>query len=172
MKNKIVIVLFIVVFLTPSVAVSDDMPLYIQKMNIPKWVVKFFNKSELSGKYDYSFKINPMYLRGDFNGDNRPDIAILVKEKATGKTGVVIAHDDISDYFVLGAGNKGVGGDDLSWMSNWYILRKDEAPKGVSGNPPPDLQVESIRLEKAESANITINWNGKEYVQVIYNNRY
>ena len=90
---------------------------------------------------------------GDFNGDNRPDVAILVKEKSSKKLGIIVVHFGSNDYFVLGAGKKvGNGGDDFQWMSNWAVKRKGKVGQATDDKSPPYLKVESLYVEKAESA--------------------
>jgi len=138
---------------------------WLKKLNIPNWVRNSFDKNDLNKKYDYSFKINPMYLRGDFDGDNKPDIAILVKNKSSNKLGIIVFHFDSNKFFVLGAGEPiGNGGDDFGWMSNWSVKRKEKVGQGADDKQPPNLVAEALHVEKAESASAIIYWDGSEYI--------
>jgi len=76
--------IFIEVLICPS-AYSDEYHDFLLKLNVPYWVKKTFHKKEIINNYDYYFELNPMYLRGDFNGDDAPDIAIMVKQKLLNK---------------------------------------------------------------------------------------
>jgi hypothetical protein len=60
---------------------------------VPAWVVQLFSAKKLDGQSDFAFALNPFYLRGDFNGDGKPDVAILVKNKTPGKLGIAICHN-------------------------------------------------------------------------------
>lgn len=137
---------------------------WLKELNIPTWVQNAFYKTEVTEKYDYSFDINPMYIRGDFDGDNSPDVAILVREKASNKLGIIVVHYGSKEFFVLGAGKKiGNGGDDFKWMSNWSVKRKSKVGQGAGEGTPPELKAEALIVEKAESASGLIYWDGKKY---------
>ena len=141
---------------------SDD---WVKILNIPNWVHKTFHKKNLIKKYDYSFNINPLYLRGDFNGDNISDIAILVNEKSSNKLGIIVIHFRTNNFYILGAGNSiGDGGDDFKWMSNWAVKRREKVGQGAEDKPPPKLKAEALYVEKVESASGIIYWDGMNYV--------
>lgn len=106
-----------------------------------------------------------MYLRGDFNGDNNPDIAILVKNKSSNKIGIIVFHFNSNNYFIFGAGEPfGNGGDDFGWMSNWTVERKEKVDEGADNKQPPNLAAEAINVEMAESASAIIYWDGAKYI--------
>ena len=60
--------------------------------NVPDTVKKALTNVSAGRKYDLSFRMNPSYLEGDFNGDGKMDTAVLVKERSTGKIGIAIVH--------------------------------------------------------------------------------
>ena len=164
MKKNIVIYSIMFLILKCPSAYSSECDDYLKKLNIPKWIKYTLHKKDLLKEYEYSFKINPMYLRGDFNGDNRPDIVILVTEKSSNKLGVIVIHFSSNNFFVLGAGKTiGNGGNDFKWMSNWAVKRKGKVGQGADDKPPPYLKVESLFVEKAESASGIIYWDGMKY---------
>ncbi len=124
--------------------------------NIPSLARKVFNDSGLYNKYEFTYHLNPFYLRGDFNGDSKPDIAILIKETKTKKIGILVIHSDSRHFFILGAGSKiGNGGDDFRWLGVWTI-RTNIEEKNQKG--------EGIYVEKPESAGGLIYWTGDQYV--------
>jgi len=164
MEKSIFIFSIILSSLLCSFAFANEYEDWLQNLNVPIWVRNTFQKSALNKKYVYIFRINPMYLRGDFNGDNKPDVAILVKEKSSKKFGIIVIHFGSNDYFVLGAGEKiGNGGDNFHWMTNWAVKRKEEFGQKADDKPSPHLKAESIYVEKAESASGIIHWNGTTY---------
>lgn len=60
-------------------------------------------------------------LSGDFDGDGTRDIAIIVEQLRTRKTGIVFLHRGSRTY-VVGAGRAlGNGGDDFRWMDSWKL---------------------------------------------------
>lgn len=137
----------------------------IKHLHIPTWVQSRFHQTGLIQTYDYAFKLNPFYLRGDFNGDDKPDIAILVRENATQKLGIVVIHFNGQKVFILGAGKPiGNGGDNFNWMTHWRVQRKGETVQGADFKAPLFLKVEALHVEKAGSASALIFWNGQEYV--------
>ena len=53
-------------------------------------------------------------MEGDLNGDGEVDVAVLVKERETGKIGIAIVHGPSRRVTILGAGvGIGNGGDDF-----------------------------------------------------------
>jgi hypothetical protein len=106
--------------------------------------------------------MNPFYLRGDFNGDGKIDIAALVKQRSTGKVEIAIIHGATDKVIVLGAGTAvDNGGDDFEWMDSWEICSKDRMDSGTS---VPKLRGDALLVSKSEAASALIYWNGKRYV--------
>jgi hypothetical protein len=137
---------------------------WIQEQNVPRWVGEVFAAKKLNQQYEFSFHLNPFYLRGDFNGDKIPDVAIIVKEKKSGKVGIAIFHGAKREVLVLGAGRKfGNGVDDFVWMNIWGVYPKRPVSRGAGEGNPPTLRGEALLVEKAESASALIYWDGKEY---------
>ena len=58
----------------------------------PAWAMKAFNE-KLSIRYELVQKPEPSFYVGDFNGDGTSDIALLIKEKATG------THQSLAEDF-------------------------------------------------------------------------
>jgi hypothetical protein len=65
-----------------------------QPHDIPEVIKRAITTSSLAGNYDLFFRLNPFYLRGDFNGDGKIDVAALVKQRSTGKLGIAILHGE------------------------------------------------------------------------------
>ena len=120
--------------------------------------------SQLDNQYELSDFMNPFYLLADFNGDQKTDIAVTVKEIKTGNTGFIVFHGDIDDHYVIGAGNKiGNGGDNFKCLDIWRVYSKNIIEPGVGETKRVDLKADAIFVEKAESASAVIYWSGTEY---------
>lgn len=122
--------------------------------NLPRSVLKAFQTQNLNQQYTISAHLNPFYVRGDFNNDGNPDLAMLVKEKKSQKIGIAIYFSGKGTFEVVGAGKViGNGGDNLDWVDTWYVEPKTTA-----------RQVESLFVGKSESGGGLIYWNGQKFV--------
>ncbi len=132
--------------------------------DIPKVIDKAILNESLAKKYELSYRMNPSYLRGDFNGDSKIDVAVLVKERSRGKIGIAIISGATNKVTILGAGTAiGNGGDDFEWMDTWRVYSKGRAAEEVKGSVP-HLRGDALLVGKSEAASALIYWNGKRYV--------
>ena len=128
-------------------------------------VKKALTNGSLGKEFDLSFRINPSYLEGDFNGDGKMDVAVLVKERSTGKLGIAIVHGTTEKVTILGAGiGIGNGGDDFEWMDSWQVYSKTRAGHASDETSAPRLRGDALLVEKSEAASALIYWNGKRYI--------
>jgi hypothetical protein len=133
--------------------------------DIPDAAKKALTKGSLGKKYDFSTRLNPSYLEGDFNGDNKTDVAVLVMQRSTGKLGIAIVHGATGKVTILGAGSAiGNGGDDFEWMDSWQVFSKKRAAHAAGESSVPRLFGDALLVEKIEAASALIYWNGKRYV--------
>jgi len=154
----------ILVFITSAGFARQDYKDWVQEQNIPRRVSRIFSMKRLDQTYEFSFSINPFYLRGDFNGDAKFDIAVLIKEKYSQKSGIAIFHAGSDEVFLLGAGKKiGAGGDNFDWLGKWMVYEEITVSQGVEETPPPTLLGEAVWVEKPESAGALIYWDGETY---------
>jgi hypothetical protein len=136
-----------------------------QPHDIPDVIKRAITTSSLARNYDLSFRIEPFYLRGDFNGDGKIDVAALVKQRSTGKLGIAIVHGGADKATILGAGTAiGNGDDDFEWMDSWQVYSKDRGAQGARGTGVPHLRGEALFVSESEAASALIYWNGKRYV--------
>ncbi len=133
--------------------------------HVPEPVEKVIVRGPLAKKYEVAFRLNPFYLRGDFNGYGKIDVAVLVKQRSTGKLGVAIVHGGTSKVTILGAGTAvGNGGDDFEWMDTWQIYSKTRVASGGDGKKAPHLRGDALLVGKSEAASALIYWNGYRYM--------
>jgi len=143
--------------------------------NLPQSVLKRFESEKLLKTYDLCDKVNPFYLRGDFDGDGAPDYAVLVTNRATNHVGVAIARSGAKRIEVLGAGGTKlrVGAsqgkessyllDDFDWMDAWEVQRKHRLEPSDLDKPITQMTGEGIEVAKKESASALIYWDGQQY---------
>jgi hypothetical protein len=106
--------------------------------------------------------MRPSYLRGNFDGDGKIDVAVLVKKRSMGKIGIAITNGATDKVTIFGAGTAiGNGGDDFEWMDSWEIYSKDRMASGTS---VPKRRGDALLVSKSEAASALIYWNGKRYV--------
>ena len=136
-----------------------------QRRDIPQAVERAITNGSLSKQYDLSFRMNPFYLRGDFNRDGNTDVAFLVQHRSTGKIGIAIVHGATGKVTILGAGTAiGNGGDDFEWMDTWQVYSKARTAKEHGEREVPRLRRDALLVGKTEAASALIYWNGKRYV--------
>jgi hypothetical protein len=114
--------------------------------------------------YEVSRHLNPFYLQGDFDGDCRTDIAVLVRRLKDRKIGVVVLMKRGERVEFLGAGRSvGNGGDDFRWMDIWCVYAKGVVHQGVGESTPPKLLGDALLVEKSESASGIIWFDGTAF---------
>jgi hypothetical protein len=132
-----------------------------QPHDIPEAINRAIANGSLAKDYELSFRVKPFYQRGDFNGDGKIDVAVLVKQRSSGKLGIAIIHGVTNKVTILGAGTAiGNGGDDFDWMDSWESCSNDR----VASGDVPKLHGDALLVSKSEAASGLIYWNGKRYV--------
>ena len=137
----------------------------VQPHNIPELVQRALTNGSLAKGYDVFFDLTPSYLQGDFDGDGNIDVAVLVKQRATGKLGIAIVHGGMGKATILGAGTAiGNGGDDFAWMDSWQVYAKNRAAHAAGETSVLHLRGDALLVSKTEAASALIYWNGERYV--------
>ena len=128
---------------------------------IPGWAKEVFSQ-KLAARYRYCNGLHPSHFEADFNGDKKQDVAVLIRNKSSGKIGIAIILRD-KGVTILGAGTPfGNGGDNFDWMNRWSISRKRKVNVEADGGTPT-LIGDALLVEKIDSASAIVFWNGKEY---------
>jgi len=141
--------------------------------SLPDGVRKCFS-SKSPVRFDVNTKLNPFYLRGDFDGDGRTDYAILVAERGTNKTGIAICRSGSSSIEVLGPGTSlrvgtrkdGYDLKDFDWMDAWEVASKQplESHSELNKFEAPPMVGEALHVIKSESADAFVYWSGKRWI--------
>jgi hypothetical protein len=122
--------------------------------NTPKEVSRCLKK--VASQYKVSYRINPFYLRGDFDGDGKPDYAVLITSLADGSRGLAVCGSQIGIQ-ILGAGVSFDKMKDLDFNA-WRVYAKGPVGPGVESGPPPKMTAEALLIEWAESASGLVYW--------------
>ena len=123
-----------------------------QAPSLPDWARERLHSPAFRRDYAVSTHLEPAVLSGDFDGDGRPDVAVLVTRRATGAHGIAFLHAGSSRAWVVGAGHElGNGGDDFSWMDAWSVQ-----PRGAL----PGQRGDALLVEQREAASALLYWDG------------
>jgi hypothetical protein len=115
----------------------------------------------VTNQYNISGRINPFNLRGDFDGDGKPDYAVLVFNRK-GERGIAVCRAAAHAPEIIGAGvvlNKLANFDFDAWM----VFEKGPVQRGVGEGPPPKLQGDGISIIWSESASAILYWEGTRF---------
>ncbi|MDD5542403.1 MAG: hypothetical protein PHX83_04450 [Acidobacteriia bacterium] len=165
-QNKnIGFILIAVLMLTYSIPCKTQ---EIDLGNVPDDVLMEFGMGTFAKAYSVSGRINPFYLRGDFDGDGKPDYAVQVVARKDRSRGIAIWLSSQKKIFVLGAGHlfkfSASESTDFEFINVWQVYGKRLVEHGVDAGPPPELVGEAIHVGKRESASGLIYWNGKLFL--------
>jgi len=136
-------------------------PTWQERQNLPSWAAPIFGEQQFASTYALSTRINPYFLQGDFNGDGRLDVAVLIEHKRTAQQGIAILHAGSTNPIVVGAGREiGNGGADFSWLDAWSVQVREPDARGKNA---PALRGDALLVQKLESASGLIYWDGMAY---------
>lgn len=125
--------------------------------NVPLPVLKCLKGT--GNTLEVNRRINPFYLRGDFNGDRRMDFVFLVQDRKSKKEGFAFCFAGSAKGHIVGAGKPialegGILGDDFSELDNWGVA------EGWSTKPKRD----GVYVAKAEAGSAVLIWNGRRII--------
>lgn len=143
----------------PLLAVAQGPPLADQ---LPAWAAKPWAAAAAANHLELFGGINPFFQRGDFDGDGKFDLAILVRGKSSGKIGILFLHRSARPA-LIGAGRSfGNGGDDFAWMDLWSVEDRSTTLRGRD-NAPSTVRMEALVVAKEGSASARIAWRNGKY---------
>jgi hypothetical protein len=135
--------------------------------NVPDEIREAVGSGRFSEMYDLDGSINPFYLRGDFDGDGKPDYAFRIKSTSSHSIGIAVWLSSLHRFVVIGAGIpfrfSGSTATNLDFLNTWKVYGRKPVEQGVEAGPPPHLIGEAILAGKSESASGLIYWNGKSF---------
>jgi hypothetical protein len=139
----------------------------IETENVPAEILEPVEQGQFARSYVLDGSINPFYLRGDFDGDGRPDYAVRIKAKAGPDAGIAIWLSSLHKFTIIGAGVRfkvsGTTVTSLEFLNTWQVFGRAAVERGVESGAPPQLKGDAILAGKSESASGLIYWNGKTF---------
>ncbi|HET7031636.1 MAG TPA: hypothetical protein VFJ48_00830 [Casimicrobiaceae bacterium] len=143
----------------PALAAAQPLPLQDQ---LPAWAAKPWAVASAANNVEISGVVNPFYQRGDFDGDGKADLAILVRDKASGKIGILMLHR-AGKPALLGAGRPFAnGGDDFAWIDQWSVDDGGSNPR--RSNRAPAGPADALWVAKEGAASALIRYRNHRYV--------
>ena len=123
--------------------------------------------------------MNPFFLRGDFNGDGAMDVAVWVRQRSSGLSGVAIVHSTLDSVRYLGAGS---GTTDLSGTGKrgevaadaWHVLPAGTTVRAFAAVPeigavegrPFTLRHEALQFVWLGKSSFTFYWMNGRYWEI------
>jgi hypothetical protein len=138
-------------------ALTDQLPVPtviapVSETDIPAWAQVAWRTASRTYGLALDSAVAPPVQMADFDGDGRPDVAWLVRRRATRSPGVLIVHASGRAAQLCGAGVPfGNGGDNFDWMDHWQIVPR----RGGAGS--------ALLVEKTESASGRIEFRAGRY---------
>ena len=152
------------VALLASGGASAREPTWQEQQNLPSWATPAFDDTRFASTYALSTRMNPYFLQGDFNGDGRLDVAVLIGHKTTAQQGIAVVHAGTPNAIVLGAGREiGNAGADFSWLDAWSLYERKAISPSARGKNSPALRGDALLVQKLESASALLYWDGAAY---------
>lgn len=156
------------VLLLVSVMMAQALSQAPDEYNVPDFIRECWKRGGIEKKYVLSARINPFYLRGDFNADGHTDYAVLITEEKTGKRGIAICHGKAGSVAIIGAGTSFLRSDGFDYQDfsfeAWLVYEKNSVDQSLhEEGPPPKLLGEAILVEWPERGSGIVFWNGKKY---------
>ncbi len=106
--------------------------------------------------------IKPCQIKGDFDGDKKIDVAVLVEDKI-GNKGIEIRFSN-KKTALIGAGETiGNGGLNFDWMDHWELHHGKIVPGPTEAEKVKSIKGDSLYLAKSNSASGIVYWNGSEF---------
>jgi len=139
----------------------------VQPESIPLDVSEAVESRPFAETYKLDGRMNPFYLRGDFDGDGKTDYALWIKAKTGGATGIAIWLSSRRKFIILGAGVpfqfSGSTQSNFDGLNVWRVYGKRAVEEGEDGGTPPTLVGEAIWVGTSGIAGGLIYWDGKSF---------
>lgn len=127
----------------------------------PFWAEQVWAKLAAEKSLQISTPLNPFVWRGDFNGDGRQDLAVLILDAKTKKEGIAFLLQGPTPVTVGAGQDFGNGGDNFSWMDVWHVEDRGNGHGNYRGQIVT-LKGDGLMVAKDTSASALIYFrNGK-----------
>jgi len=154
MKNVMIRIVSIMLVLTSASFADSEVFVF----NVPRAIERCIKSA--SPQYKLSARINPFYLRADFDGDGKIDHAVLMTNE---KGQIVIAvcraaradKAEIVDIAAVPMGERE--------FDAWTVFPKGRVQRGVEAGRPPILRGDALYVEWSESASGLVYWDGRQF---------
>lgn len=131
---------------------------------LPSWATQQLDNLAKREAIEASARINPFVLRGDFDGDGKGDLAVLIKNKDSKKEGIVFLFRQKTAPLIVGAGHAlSNGGDDFAWLEVWQVEDKGSLQHSYH-EKSLRLKADGIVVAKEGSASALIYIKGAKAV--------
>ncbi|HEU4814796.1 hypothetical protein [Janthinobacterium sp.] len=131
---------------------------------LPVWATQQLDSLAKREAIEVSARVNPFVLHGDFDGDGKGDLAILIKNKDSKKEGIVFLFRQKTAPVIVGAGHVlSNGGDDFAWLEVWQVEDKGSLQRSYH-EKSLRLKTDGIVVAKEGSASALIYIKGGKAV--------
>ena len=172
MSMKLGVLVLAAMLGTASIALAD----LDSGIDPPHWAAKQMKSSGIEmwpgddsgAPYIVSRHLPTYMVQGDFDGDSKTDIAVLVRRKADEKFGIAILLRAGTKAKILGAGERfGNGGLDFRWMDTWSARGEDDFTKKARSawkGAQPKTKRDGLVVAKSGSPRGLIVYDGSKFV--------
>lgn len=151
---------------------QEENKYYLLEWGLPQWVQNEIYNWDQYEEYRLSDYINPYYFEADFNGDKTLDVAVGIKARESGTTGIMIIHGGSLEKYLMGAGLEYSNiYPDFDWMDIWMVKRERKqavltynADGDIEGTKAIELQGDALLVIAAEASSRIIYWDGVKYI--------
>jgi len=121
-------------------------------------------------RYEIARDQNPYYLRGDFDGDGRADVAVRVRDKSTSNRAIFIVHSSADTVIVLGDGRLTPEGRRQVVGGYWRVLEKGTVvhpivttSSGIEYGESLELVQDGLEVGNRGGHSVLYYWLGDHY---------
>jgi hypothetical protein len=164
MKNIKLIFLTLawIFFIPPSYGQSIEKSNPMDEKSIPSGLLKKIHSMQNLKPYT---NMTPVYMCGDFDGDNKLDVLVWVVGR-DGKRGLLAQMSSSQKLILLGGGSQNLPWDDMRF-DEWALFRKwqpiNEPYPLRDSSPAPHPTGDYLILGFKDKSNVVLYWDKKEF---------